>query len=170
MNAILSRPLHGKTRCCTRSDVVMYFIDPRREHACLRWECRSGAGERGPLLETLGFCCLTERSRPRNPPISLQNAFFRLPTVHSSGAVDTSHPKDPCFPEPSICLAVVSVSVFLGSRMPPGVLCVPCRGALPSPAALGPQRHCSLCPIVIDPGSGGNSWWILQYQPAWHSN
>lgn len=36
------------------------------------------------------------------------------------------------------------------------------------PVLLGPRWHCSMWPIVRDPGSGGNSWWILQHQPAWH--
>lgn len=136
-----------------------------------RSECKLGAGGPGPLLECLSVQPLVHSAAWKNRGGLSSHQFLCritfLPFAFHSGFFDTSHLIHPCFPEPSICLAV-SVSVFLGSWEAAGVLCIPVPRRFANPGAPGPQWHCSMWPIVCDPGSGGNSWWILQYQPAWH--
>lgn len=39
-----------------------------------------------------------------------------------------------------------------------------------NPVTAGPRHHCSVCHVACDPGSGGNSWWIQQYQPVWRTD
>lgn len=66
----------------------------------------------------------------------------------------------------SQCLCICVFWQFKSSRC----LMCPVPRHCANPGAPGAQWHCSARPIVCDPGSGGSSWWILQYQPAWHQH
>lgn len=128
-------------------------------------ECRLGAGVRLLYYNASVFHCWLKH---HCAVIGCFAEFTFLPLGISSFWLCWHKSCDTLVFSPGHQSVSLSLSVFLGSYKPPGVLCVLCLDTVPTPGTPRTQWHCSVWPIVCDPGSGGNSWWILQYQPTWH--
>lgn len=153
-------PFSGKNHC--------RIISPGGHCSPPQREFRVHVGGRGPapLLQCICIPLLTEAPSV----IGCFAEFTFLPLGISSFWLSWHKSCDTLVISPghqSVSLSL-SLSVFLGSYKPPGVLCVLCLDTVPTPGTPRTQWHCSVWPIECDPGSGGNSWWILQYQPTWH--
>lgn len=135
-------------------------------------ECRLGAGGPGPLLQCLSVQPLVHSAAWKTRAgLSSHQFLCRITFLPSDGSFfwlcwheSSDTPMFSWAINLSCCLWICVSWQLKRSRC----LVRPVPRRFANPGAPGPLWHCSMWPIVRDPGSGGNSWWILQYLPAWH--